>query len=53
MRQKQSHRHREQTVVAKGRGEDGGEGGPGVEISRYKLVHTGWISKKGLEHRER
>ena len=47
MRQRQSRRHRQQTVVAKVRGETG-RGWSRAEVSRCKLVHTGWISKKGL-----
>ena len=47
MRQKQTHRHREQTVVAKGE-----RGGGGMDwefrISRCKLLYREWINNKVL-----
>ena len=48
MKQKQTHGHKEQTVVAKGEGEgEGGGGGKDWEfgISRCKLLYIGWINK--------
>ena len=47
MKQKQTHRHREQTVVAKGEERWGGKGWE-LGISRCKLVYTGWINNKVL-----
>ena len=44
MKQKQSHRHREQTVGCQG-GERWGRNGMGYGITRCKLVHLGWINK--------
>ena len=47
MKQKQTHRHREQTC---GRQGGGGWGGMDWEfgMSRYKLVYIGWINNKAL-----
>ena len=49
MKQKQAHRHREQTSCCQG-----GGGGGGMEwefgISRCKLLYTGWINNKVLLH---
>ena len=46
MKQKQTHRHREQICGCQG----GGEGGKDWEfgISRCKLVHRGWIKNNVL-----
>ena len=47
-KQKQTHSHREQTVVAK---EGGGCGGGlewEIEVSRYKLLYIGLINNKVL-----
>ena len=47
MKQKQTHRHREQTC-----GRQGGGGGGGMDwefgMSRYKLVYIGWKNNKAL-----
>ena len=47
MKQKQTHRRSEQTLVAKG---EGGKGGKEWEFgaSRSKLLYIGWISNKVL-----
>ena len=47
MKQKQSHRHREQTFGCQG-GEQWGRNGMGYGITRCKLVHLGWINNKFL-----
>ena len=46
-KQKQTHRHREQTCGCQG---GGGEGGMDWEfgINRYRLLHIGWINNKFL-----
>ena len=47
MKQKQTHRHREQAVVAKGKGVGGGKDWA-FGISRSKLLYIGWINNKVL-----
>ena len=47
MKQKQTHRHREQTSGCQGGGGGGGKGWK-VRISRCSLVYTGWIHNKVL-----
>ena len=48
VKQKQTHRHRQQTCGCQGAGGDGG----GIDwesgISRCKLSHVGWINNKVL-----
>ena len=46
-KQKQTHRHREQTCGCQA-GEDGGEMDWEFGISRCKLLYTGWINNKVL-----
>ena len=46
-KQKQTHRHREQTCFCQGEGEWGREG-LGVWVSRCKLLHLEWINNKVL-----
>ena len=45
-KQKQTHRHREQTCGCQGLA--GGGKDWEFEISRYKLLYTGWINNKVL-----
>ena len=47
MKQKQTHRHRDQTCGCQGRG---GEGGIDLEfgVSRCKLLHIEWTNNKVL-----
>ena len=46
---KQNHGHRGQTVVAKGKGVEGGMEWE-VEVSRCKLLCMEWINNKVLLH---
>ena len=50
MKQKQTHRDREQSCVAKGERD-----GEGMEfgISRCKLLYTGWVNNKGFRVQQR
>ena len=45
--EKQTHRHREQTVVAKGEGEGRGMDW-GFGVHRCKLLHLEWLNNKVL-----
>ena len=47
MKQKQTHRHREQTCGYRGGG-NWGRDGLGVWVSRCKLLHIDWINNKVL-----
>ena len=50
MKQRQNHRHREQTVVAGGRRVRKGRSGS-FGISRCKLVYIAWMNNKVLLYR--
>ena len=47
MKQTQTHRHREETVVAKEEGRGGGKDWE-LGISRRNLLYIGWINNKVL-----
>ena len=51
MKQKQTHRHREQTCGCQGGRRSGGGMDWEFGISRYKLLYIGWINNKVLLHR--
>ena len=51
MKQKETHRRREQTCVSQGGGRAGGGKDWEFEISRYKLLFVEWINIKVLLYR--